>query len=221
VPLAINILVFTSLFVYGYTAVDAWLADFMADLPEWLGFLSWLIWFLAAITGILVIFFCFTMVANLIAAPFNALLSEKIEQQLSGRTPDGQGFGSLLLIIPRSVSREFSKLIYYLPRLIGLAIVSLIPGLNLFAPVLWLLFGAWMMSVQYTDFSADNNNVSFAELKNRLGTERSMSLEFGILVYLMLAIPLLNLIVIPVAVAGGVVFWVERLSNQVLADIDT
>lgn len=37
------------------------------------------------------------------------------------------------------------------------------------------------------------------------------SLGFGVIVYLMIAIPILNLIVMPAAVAGGTVFWVEKL----------
>jgi len=216
VPLLINIIVFIGLFTYGYVAVDAWLQKFMEDLPEWLGFLTWLIWLLAAITGIMVLFFCFTILANLIASPFNALLAEKIEEKLHGKVQSGAGFSSLLMVLPGAISREFRKLLYYLPRLLGLAILSFIPGLNLLSPVLWLLFGAWMMSVQYTDISADNNKVSFPELKSRLSVERALSLEFGVLVYLMLAVPMLNLIVIPVAVAGGTVFWVERLSDQTL-----
>jgi CysZ protein len=102
---------------------------------------------------------------------------------------------------------------YYLPRLIGLLLITIIPGVNFIAPFLWLLFGAWMMTVQYTDFGADNNNVRFRELRERLSDERMTSLSFGIIVYLMIAIPLLNLVVMPAAVAGGTVFWVERLKG--------
>lgn len=213
VPLLINVLVFSGLFYWGYSAIAFWLDGFMTDLPEWLDFLYWLIWVLAALTGLLVLFFCFTVVANLIASPFNAILSEKVEERLTGYIKPGMDFGSLLLILPRTFSREIAKLLYYLPRLLVVVIISFLPGVNFLAPLAWLVFGAWMMSVQYTDFGADNNQLPFRELRDRLALNRMASLEFGLVVYLMQAIPLLNLLVIPAAVAGGTVFWVERLSE--------
>jgi CysZ protein len=213
IPLIINVLVFVGLFGYGLSLVDSWLTSVIADLPEWLGFLYWLVWILVVITAVLVWFFCFTIVANIIASPFNALLSVKVEERLTGEVQPAGSFNSFLTLLPRTLAREFSKLMYYLPRLIGLALVTIIPGVNFIAPFLWLLFGAWMMTVQYTDFGADNNNVRFGELRERLSEERMASLSFGVIVYLMIAVPLLNLVVMPAAVAGGTVFWVERLKE--------
>ncbi len=39
--------------------------------------------------------------------------------------------------------------------------LSLIPGLNLLAAPLWLLFGVWMMAVQYIDYPADNHKMGW------------------------------------------------------------
>ena len=110
--------------------------------------------------------------------------------------------------------REFSKLAYFLPRLFALLVLSLIPAVNVIAPFAWILFGAWMLAVQYSDYAADNNHLSFTELRGRLGACRLQSLMFGMVVYFVIAIPLLNLLLIPVAVAGGTVFWVEHLTNR-------
>ena len=104
-----------------------------------------------------------------------------------------------------------SKFLYYLPRLIGLIVISFIPGLNAIAPFLWVAFGAWMMAVQYTDYAADNNEVSFSDLRSRLNNRKFQSLLFGFPAYFLLAIPLINLVLIPVGVAGGTKFWIEHL----------
>jgi len=211
IPLIINIAVFLLLFGYGLHFVDNWLTGIMAELPEWLEFMYWLAWLLVFVTAVLILFFCFTMVANLIASPFNALLAIKVEARLTGVAQPFGSADSLLMMLPRTVMREFSKLLYYLPRLLGLMLITVIPAINFFAPFLWLLFGAWMMAVQYTDFGADNNNVSFRELRERLSGNRMSSLGFGLVVYLIIAIPLLNLVVMPAAVAGGTGFWVKQL----------
>ena len=49
--------------------------------------------------------------------------------------------------IPRALWREVQKILYYLPRAIGLLIIGLIPVVNLVAAVLWFLFNSWMMAL--------------------------------------------------------------------------
>jgi CysZ protein len=68
-----------------------------------------------------------------------------------------------------------------------------------------------MMAVQYTDYAADNNQVSFSELRKRLEDRPMQALLFGLIVYFVIVIPVINLVLIPVAVAGGTVYWVEQL----------
>ena len=116
-------------------------------------------------------------------------------------------------MVLRSVSREFIKLAYYLPRLLALLILSIIPLFNAVAPFLWLAFGAWMMTIQFADYAADNNEISFSELRRRMARNKLDALLFGTIAYVLVAIPLLNLILIPAAVAGGTVFWVEHLAE--------
>jgi CysZ protein len=54
--------------------------------------------------------------------------------------------------IPRIMKREWQKLAWYLPRAIVLLILYFIPGIGqTVAPVLWFLFSAWMLAIQYCD----------------------------------------------------------------------
>ncbi len=69
VPLLINITVFTALIYFGAGQLQSFL-DSM--LPEWLEWLQWLLLPLFLIAGLLIAFFTFNMVANLISAPFRA-----------------------------------------------------------------------------------------------------------------------------------------------------
>jgi CysZ protein len=213
VPLLINVVVFIGLIAMGISYFDSWVVSSLASLPDWLGFLSWLMWIVFVFLAAAFLFVFFTLLANIIAAPFNAILSVRVEERLGHVSAESASTMSLLLVLPRAVAREFSKLVYYLPRLIGLAVLSVIPGVNLLAPPLWLLFGGWMMSVQYADYAADNNGIRFSDLRRSLSGDRINSLGFGLVVYLMMLIPLLNLVLIPTAVAGGTVFWVERLGT--------
>ncbi len=212
VPIIINALVLSAVIVWGVSQYDAWSASITGMLPDWLAFMSGFLSFLAALLVFVAMLYLFTIVANLIASPFNAILSVKVEERLTGRAPAGTS--NLAVILFRSIGRELAKLLYYLPRLIGLVIITFIPGLNAAAPFLWVLFGAWMMTVQYADYAADNNEVAFSDLKDRMGQVRSQAVVFGLPVYFALAIPLLNIVLMPAAVAGGTVFWVEHLRQR-------
>jgi len=73
-----------------------------------------------------------------------------------------------------------------------------------------VLFGIWMMAVQYIDYPADNNKLGFDEMLAWLRAKRWQSLGFGGIVYVALLVPLLNLLIMPAAVAGATLFWVRE-----------
>lgn len=209
IPAVINMVVLVLMVAASVSQFDGWVSGMIAWLPSWLSFLSWFIWLLAVVVVMFALFYLFTIVANIVAAPFNALLSIKVEEHLTGK--QNESSVSLWMIMPRAIWREISKLLYLLPRLLGLLLLSIIPVINAAAPILWILFGAWMMTVQYTDYAADNNEISFTDLRKRLAKKRMQSISFGLPAYMLLAIPVINLIILPVAVAGGTVFWVKNL----------
>lgn len=211
VPVLINSVVLALVLTFTFYNFNDWIDQVMGWFPGWMQALYWLVWGLAFIVLLVVALFVFTMLANVIASPFNAILSVKVETHLTGREPQSQM--SPWLVFPRTISRELAKVLYILPRLLGLVILTLIPGLNVLSPVLWVLFGAWMMAIEYTDYGADNNDVGFRELRRRLGRRRFKALGFGLPLYFLLAVPIVNLVLMPVGVAGGTRFWVENLKS--------
>lgn len=211
VPTMINILVLVLLVAWGTSKFGELTEYLAASLPDWLAFLSGLFAFLAAVLAVIVLLYLFTIIANLIASPFNAVLSIRVEEHLTGKTPGADE--GLLHMLVRSTGRELQKLGYLLPRMLGLVVITLIPGVNALAPFLWIGFGAWMMALQYTDYAADNNGISFRELRRMLGKRKTDALLFGALAYAVLAIPIVNLILIPAAVAGGTSLFVHQLNR--------
>lgn len=212
-PLTLNILLFVALIGVAVRQFKQSLDALMGSLPAWLSFLDFLLWPLFVLLLVLMVFFTFSVLANLIAAPLNGFLAEKVEVVLRGvDSAPPFNWAELLAMIPRTMGRELRKLRYYLPRTLGLLLLSFIPGLNLLAAPLWLLFGVWMMAVQYIDYPCDNNKVSWDEMLAWLRAKRWQSLGFGGAVYLLLLVPLLNLLVMPAAVAGATLFWVRERS---------
>ncbi len=210
IPLLINMLIFGSLIVYTLASISGTIEDWMAVIPDWLSFLNWLIWPIIIIGIALVSGYLFTAVAILIASPFNALLAEKAEELITGQPVAGlEGFVGALKGFPRALMRELSKFLYYLPLLLLVFVLSWV--VNVLAPLLWFILGAWMMSVQYVDYPMDNHVLSFAEVKQVLRERRLSSLGFGGLVALVSGIPVVNFFVMPAAVVGATIYWCEEL----------
>ncbi|MFJ3368744.1 sulfate transporter CysZ [Pseudomonas sp. NPDC086251] len=210
-PLAINLVLFVGLIYLASHQFSLWVDTLMPSLPDWLSFLSYVLWPIFVVLVVLMVFFTFTLLANVIAAPFNGFLAEKVEVVVRG-TDDFPSFswGELIAMIPRTFAREMRKLGYFLPRALGLLILSFIPVVNIIAAPLWLLFGVWMMAIQYIDYPADNHKLGWNEMLAWLREKRWQSMSFGGIVYLVLLIPVVNILMMPAAVAGATLFWVRE-----------
>ncbi len=126
IPLAINITLF-GLGTWGAVHyAHQWLDGL---LPRWLDWLSGLILPLLFVSLMLVAYFSFTMIANFIAAPFNALLAQKLEMQLTG-LPTPEDTTPLWQLTRKSLAAEWRKLTYSILWAMPLVIVSLVPVVN-------------------------------------------------------------------------------------------
>jgi CysZ protein len=215
IPLAINFAVFGLLIWLLAGQFSTLLGAWLPTLPDWLGWLNWLLWTVFALTTALVLFFSFSILANIIAAPFNSLLAEAVERHLAGiEPPGGEGFLATLRDAPGAILDEARKLLYSIIWAIPLLIVFWIPVINLAAPILWALFSAWVLALQYVDYPMGNHGIKFKQQRQLLGNQRMLSLGFGGTTLLATMTPILNFLVMPAAVAGATVFWCEKLNQK-------
>jgi len=209
VPVLINVLLFGGLIGLAYGWVEHTTRYLVAGLPDWLHWLSYLVVPVFVVVSLVVIFYGFSVVANLIAAPFNGLLAEAVEYHLTGRQLQTD-WGALLRDILPSIFSELRKLVYFSLRALPLLLLLLVPGVNLVASVLWVLFSAWMMTVQYMDFPMANHRLFFKDQRARLRKRPLLAWSFGGLVMLVTLVPVLNFFVMPAAVAGATALWVRE-----------
>ncbi|MBT8144029.1 MAG: sulfate transporter CysZ [Gammaproteobacteria bacterium] len=209
-PLLINLVLFTAAIIWIGNRFDGWIDSAVAWLPQWLQWVEWLLWPLFGLVMILVMFYTFTMVANIIGAPLNGLLAEKVETACCGDAPPGSGV-SFLAEIPRAVGHEFRKWAYILPRALPLLLLFVVPAVNVLAPLLWFGFGAWMLAMEYADYPMGNHGLKFREQRVILRQHRMVALGFGAAVFAMTLVPLLNFLSMPTAVIGATLLWHEQL----------
>lgn len=211
VPLAVNVLLFSAAIVAGMRLFEQSIASLETRLPGWLGWLDWLLWPLFVLVLLVVVFNGFASVANLIASPFNSLLAEKVERLLTGRPLDqGTTLGGALRELLPTVFEELKKLLYGLVLALPFLLMLLIP---LVGQVLWFLFMAWILALQYVDYPMGNHGLRFRDMRRRLGQERALSLGFGASAALLSMVPLVNFLLMPSAVAGATALWVRELKG--------
>ena len=216
VPLFANLVVFVLLTLYLLNNFGIFQAAFTSWLPDW----KWIAYIVSFISGLVIFLilliygYSFSILTNIIAAPFYGVLAEKIEHKITGISPPQESINTM---IKRTLQRELIKLWYFMSRglmiLIGLFFLSFIPLLNLLVPIIGILWGAWVMALQYADYPADNHQVSFIALRKILKKQRYSSLGLGGTIMLASMVPVINIFIMPIAVAGGTLLWVEELKH--------
>ncbi len=205
IPALINLAFFviiTTVFVQRFDSLLTYMMDW---LPGFLEFIAWIVGIILALFILLIYGYSFSAFTNLIAAPFYGVLAEKTENLVRGENIESE---SLVQLIPRTLFRELTKFWYFLWRSLLILILTFIPPIG---PVIGALWGMWCMSIQYGDYAADNHQLSFSELRSRLGSRLFTSMGFGGAVMLGMMIPIVNIIVMPAAVVGGTLFWIKEL----------
>ena len=212
IPLIANVVIFllTASFLY-YTLSD-WYITVTGELADGWQFITWLVGPLMLVVGTMLSGYVSVLIVLILTSPFHGLLAEKAEEIITGEAPQIDATPlAIALSVPRALLREIQKLAHYLPMALAVLILSIIPGINAVSPLLWILLGAWMMSLQFVDYPMDNHRLPFREVRAACAAQRTTSLSFGASVAFVSGIPILNLILIPAAVTGATLFWCEHL----------
>jgi len=212
VPLAVNLALFSAAFIYLFQQMDR-LVNWTRDtVPQWLSWIEFLIVPLAVVLVLFLFTLIFSTLANWIAAPFNGVLAERVEQHLTGVAPQSGSLSAIIKAIPRTLVREWKKLVYFIPRFIGFLLLAWI--LPVFGQIIWFLFMAWVLAVQYLDYAFDNNHYNFPYMRHVLRQNKSACFGFGATTSIITMVPFANLLVMPVAICGATALWVDELKQQ-------
>ena len=198
IPILINVVLYSAALTLGYYYISDLINQFI---PSWLHWLSWVLWPMFFISFFIAGFFTFTVLANLLASPFYGKLSSKTVVLVSNTVAEAKEQP-----LPLVVSAELKRATYLLTRAIPLVILSFIPGLNVLAPFLWALFGAWGMALEYCAYPLENAGVLFTEQQQLLKSVRLGALSFGGVAALAITIPVLNILIAPAAVIGATLY---------------
>lgn len=212
IPFFINVLVFSLSVYFGLDMFEGLLETYAPSTEVWYGvILYYLAWTVALLLTTVVVFFSFTVIGNLIASPFNELLSERTECLKVGALPDERfSVGRFWGEAKNALLVEVKKLAVFVIGMLLLLAINLIPGIGsaiyaVLAPLFTLLF----LVVEYMAFVLMRKQLSFAEQRRYVSKRPIMMLGFGCGIFCLLAIPFLQFFCIPLAVVGATLLWCD------------
>jgi len=211
IPLLISVIVFSLAGWIGYVQFENFINTMLPE-DSWMQWLSWILWPVFFLTFLFIIFYGYTIIANLIAAPFNSKLAEAVARKLDSEIafPESE---PLLKDVAKSIFSELRKLLYYLIRALPLLLLMLFPLTSAVASIVWLMFSAWFLALEYAAYPLENQKLLFKEQRQTLGKNKLSAMSFGAGVTVLLLIPVLNLAAMPAAVAGATIYWHEKLKD--------
>ncbi|MGD8860009.1 MAG: EI24 domain-containing protein [Myxococcales bacterium] len=180
----------------------------MAALGRWVyRFVEWVLALVMLLVGAVVV----ALSTSVLAAPFNDALSEAVEGLQTGRGPMAFSAAKMLRDVGRTVGLELGKLCTYLAIMGPLFLLSLalpVVGPALYAGVGFFLT-AMFFAIDHVDWPASRRDIPVGRRLRAAVEDLRPMLGLGMGVWLFMYVPLLNLLFMPAAVAGGTLMFLE------------
>ncbi|MCK4623199.1 MAG: EI24 domain-containing protein [Desulfuromonadales bacterium] len=217
IPFVINVLIFSLSVYFGLDLFQGLLKTYAPGIDVWYGvILYYLAWTVAMLLTAVVVFFTFTVVGNLIAAPFNELLSEQAEALKIGRKPDERfSVGRFWQESKHAIIVEVKKMSVFIVGMLLLFAINLLPGVgSLIYAVLAPAFTLFFLVVEYLAFVLMRKQMTFNEQRRYLTARPVLMTGFACGIFCLLAIPLVQFFCIPLAVVGATLLWCDFPREQ-------
>ena len=229
IPILINVLVgiflYVSLVFVGFELVEDLvvnlshqLDNLIANLPQWLSFLEyliiglgWLIRLLLIIAILLFTGFILMQFGVLLGAPWYGQLSEKLEKLRTGNLQIVEvGF---VRDIWRAILFELKKILLVLIVSMPLFLVNfLFPGIgSLFATIGGICLTSTIVCLDFLDSPLERRRLRFRDKLGIVWKSLPASASFSLVCLGLISIPFLNLFTIPLCVASGTLFFCDRI----------
>jgi CysZ protein len=212
IPFVINLVVFSLAVYFGMDLFTHLLEQYLPHGEAWyLVVLYYLAWVVAGLLTTVAVFFGFTVVGNILASPFNELLSERIEILVTGIEAEAPfSVSSFVSDSGRAMLIEFKKQLFFIGGMILLLLMNLLPAFGPLAyAILAPLFTLFFLVIEYLSFVLMRKQVSFRYQRHYVFSRPLLMAGFGCAVFCLLAIPLLQFFCIPLAVSGATLLWCD------------
>ena len=157
------------------------------------------------------------LVANVLASPFLDVLASRVELIETGvveeDAPTGLiGTGADVL---RSLREELRRALFFLAVVVSLALLGfVIPGAHLVTGPAIVGFAIFFLPLDYASYTLDRRRYSFRQKRTWLMANKPVVVGFGCAAFMICWVPGLNLLAIPLLVAGGTLLAIRNAPTR-------
>lgn len=209
-PMLLTILVFIGTF-WGFWHYYADIVAFFWKKPDgWTAIFWWVFYVLFFFAAIMLGYVLFFVVQSLLTAPFNDLLSERVEEVAYGNAPKPFSLSFMMKNLGRTLVHELARLGIYLAWMVPLLLLNFVPVIGTIAfSVGGFILTARFLAYNNLEYCMARREWRFARKRQLLRDHRSLTNGLGMGVALVLLVPVVGLLSVPMAAVGGTLLFCD------------
>jgi len=220
-PIIINTVIFIAVFFVGGHFWGSFIQSIEPAQQAWyLAAVLYVLWVAAWVLGfvvyLLLCFLLFTVIGNIVAAPFLDILSKRTEKLILGKKGDIPfSFKILVRDLGALLAEELLKFLAWLSVMIGLAPLLLIPVVGqLGFMLLSALFTVYFLGMAFADFPLARRRQPFSAKRKFAWRVRYRLLGMGTAIYATLVIPIVGFVCLPLSTVAATILFCEYASDE-------
>lgn len=213
IPVTINMVLYLSTFFLIYSRIMEQSAKFTgADATNagfWSEFINVIILIVSFILVLVICYFVLLIIGGIISAPFNENISLIIEENLTGlKTDYNPGFWKDTWL---NILSEIKKLSFYFIFIFVFFLIGFIPLIGgIISVVLSSLFSFYFNALDFYDYPMTRRFYTFRQKIRITSSKPLYSLGFGCAAFLIMFLPVVNVLLKPLCVISGTAFYFEK-----------
>lgn len=212
-PMLINLLIYGSVFIFSYNwlmgSLDKWLGIENTEAGFWLKFIYIVLLIIGFLLLLFVCYLLFAILGNIITAPFNEEISQRVEEIVSkGKIEHKIGFWEDAYI---SIKGEVQKLLFYLSILLLIFSLNIIPVAgSVLATTIGVIFSCFYNALDFLDYPMTRKKMRFRDKLKVTQKGKLVTFGFGFTSFLLMFLPVVNVFMKPILVAAGTALYYEK-----------
>jgi len=213
IPVTINMILYLTSFIMIYSYImDHSLRLTGADNSNagfWSEFLYVLILIVSFVLVLVICYFILLIVGGIISAPFNENISLIIEENITGIKSDYKpGFWQDTWL---NIFSEIKKLAFYFAFILLFFLIGFIPLIgSIISVILGSLFSFFFNALDFYDYPMTRRYFTLRQKIRVTASKPFYSMGFGCAAFLIMFLPVVNVLLKPLCVVSGTSFYFEK-----------
>jgi len=159
------------------------------------------------------------VLANLLAVPFNDRLSERVEQLTLGPLDEPFRLGTMVTDLLQSVVHSALSLLLWSVVMAGLVALNIVPVFgSVFSVIGTTVATSFFLSREMMDGAMSRRRLGYAHKLRVVRANRAVCLGFGLVASAFLWFPVVNILLMPMMVAGGTLLFCHLETRGLVPD---